>query len=135
MPTYIRGCDAKSERSVDQSWISLTKDRSRVPLLPRPDAPSEITALPEPYMLTIQGGGRSIEMPVDARGGKANKRTNSSARITARQVPGASPRRRWQRALTAECVLGTPAHGPAKRRSEEHTSELQSLRHLVCRLL
>src|SRR2546430_13323260 len=36
-----RGCDAKSERSVDQSWISLTKDRSRVPLLPRPDAPSE----------------------------------------------------------------------------------------------
>ncbi len=77
MPTYIRGCDAKSERSVDQSWISLTKDRSRVPLLPRPDAPSEITALAEPYMLTIQGWGRSIEMPVDARGGKANKRTNS----------------------------------------------------------
>src|SRR5438874_5885400 len=112
MPTYIRGCDAKSERSVDQSWISLTKDRSRVPLLPRPDAPSEITALAEPYMLTIQGGGRSIEMPVDARGGKANKRTNSSARITARQVPGASP-----------------------RRSEEHTSELQSRRDLVCRLL
>src|SRR5262245_62215553 len=27
--------------------------------------------------------------------------------------------------------LGEPAHG----RSEEHTSELQSLRHLVCRLL
>src|SRR5262245_63228195 len=25
--------------------------------------------------------------------------------------------------------------GDAKRRSEEHTSELQSLRHLVCRLL
>src|SRR5258705_3456158 len=25
--------------------------------------------------------------------------------------------------------------GPAERRSEEHTSELQSLRHLVCRLL
>src|SRR5437899_9982216 len=25
--------------------------------------------------------------------------------------------------------------GPARRRSEEHTSELQSLRHLVCRLL
>src|SRR5205814_10136605 len=25
--------------------------------------------------------------------------------------------------------------GPAGRRSEEHTSELQSLRHLVCRLL
>src|SRR5215831_21423550 len=26
-------------------------------------------------------------------------------------------------------------HGPGGRRSEEHTSELQSLRHLVCRLL
>src|SRR5205814_9755662 len=27
------------------------------------------------------------------------------------------------------------AHLPARQRSEEHTSELQSLRHLVCRLL
>src|SRR5262245_62301141 len=27
------------------------------------------------------------------------------------------------------------AGAPARRRSEEHTSELQSLRHLVCRLL
>src|SRR5262245_64001265 len=26
-------------------------------------------------------------------------------------------------------------HGPGEPRSEEHTSELQSLRHLVCRLL
>src|SRR5437899_9659229 len=32
-------------------------------------------------------------------------------------------RRRW------------PAGGSCRRRSEEHTSELQSLRHLVCRLL
>src|SRR5690349_24240714 len=31
---------------------------------------------------------------------------------------------------------GTPPHGaPASRRSEEHTSELQSRRDLVCRLL
>src|SRR5258705_283892 len=30
---------------------------------------------------------------------------------------------------------GGPLYGPAKPRSEEHTSELQSLRHLVCRLL
>src|SRR5437899_7014513 len=27
------------------------------------------------------------------------------------------------------------SHGTSRRRSEEHTSELQSLRHLVCRLL
>src|SRR5436853_5448168 len=31
------------------------------------------------------------------------------------------------------CPAGAPATSP--RRSEEHTSELQSLRHLVCRLL
>src|SRR5258705_7091186 len=33
--------------------------------------------------------------------------------------------------------LGSPHHGVSPRhdRSEEHTSELQSLRHLVCRLL
>src|SRR5437899_9582000 len=30
---------------------------------------------------------------------------------------------------------GAPAAGRARCRSEEHTSELQSLRHLVCRLL
>src|SRR2546422_8016762 len=29
----------------------------------------------------------------------------------------------------------TPVSGPKKRRSEEHTSELQSRLHLVCRLL
>src|SRR5258705_3151898 len=39
-------------------------------------------------------------------------------------------------------ILGRPGHGERERvlgalfhRSEEHTSELQSLRHLVCRLL
>src|SRR5205814_9839299 len=31
--------------------------------------------------------------------------------------------------------LGTSLLGPVRARSEEHTSELQSLRHLVCRLL
>src|SRR5437899_12465060 len=31
--------------------------------------------------------------------------------------------------------LGVPRHRPRPDRSEEHTSELQSLRHLVCRLL
>src|SRR5262245_63985580 len=32
-------------------------------------------------------------------------------------------------------VVDLPGHGLADSRSEEHTSELQSLRHLVCRLL
>src|SRR5437899_7788007 len=36
-----------------------------------------------------------------------------------------------------DIVAGNPAHGGRRvlMRSEEHTSELQSLRHLVCRLL
>src|SRR5262245_64330583 len=36
---------------------------------------------------------------------------------------------------TIACPYGTMFYDPATRRSEEHTSELQSLRHLVCRLL
>src|SRR5262245_64787419 len=34
-----------------------------------------------------------------------------------------------------ECVLHVARAARSQRRSEEHTSELQSLRHLVCRLL
>src|SRR5262245_64335461 len=39
-----------------------------------------------------------------------------------------TPRRSWLRAPALNC-------GSEQSRSEEHTSELQSLRHLVCRLL
>src|SRR5205814_6612681 len=35
----------------------------------------------------------------------------------------------------AECACACSWRSPPARRSEEHTSELQSLRHLVCRLL
>src|SRR5436853_2532871 len=41
---------------------------------------------------------------------------------------------RIRRALPA-AVPATPRRRRTRRRSEEHTSELQSLRHLVCRLL
>src|SRR5262245_63685760 len=40
-----------------------------------------------------------------------------------------------EQALKAAGVEFTNADRPGVRRSEEHTSELQSLRHLVCRLL
>src|SRR5471030_3466660 len=33
------------------------------------------------------------------------------------------------------CARACSRNRPSRRRSEEHTSELQSLRHLVCRLL
>src|SRR2546423_10130800 len=46
---------------------------------------------------------------------------------------------RWFERLLAELGfelwIGDPAEIKAKRRSEEHTSELQSLAYLVCRLL
>src|SRR5947199_7806151 len=41
--------------------------------------------------------------------------------------------------ISAKCAMGAPPASSASiahlARSEEHTSELQSLRHLVCRLL
>src|SRR5438045_5528658 len=56
---------------------------------------------------------------------------SGSARSSGRA--GTSPRSRpgLSRARITESFFGIPGLG----RSEEHTSELQSLRHLVCRLL
>src|ERR1039458_9889000 len=45
-------------------------------------------------------------------------------------IPSKKPATRAPRVVTTAAVLGEEA-----TRSEEHTSELQSLRHLVCRLL
>lgn len=45
-------------------------------LLPRARARSEITALAEPYMLTIQGGRRSIEMQGRQGEDQGQQRTN-----------------------------------------------------------
>src|SRR5262245_65026965 len=59
-------------------------------------------------------------------------------------MPAHLPRadRRYAAARRRRATIATPAvlahrarREPARRRSEEHTSELQSLRHLVCRLL
>src|SRR5262245_64628806 len=50
-----------------------------------------------------------------------------SSRSTARVITGGGRKKRAP--CSANCS------GSIKRRSEEHTSELQSLRHLVCRLL
>src|SRR3712207_7694859 len=43
------------------------------------------------------------------------------------------PRPVWP--CTATCTLGSGRCDPSVRRSEEHTSELQSRQYLVCRLL
>src|SRR2546425_2055771 len=59
------------------------------------------------------------------------------ARPRAGAVPGGHrrrPARRWD-ARSYHTDPGTPHLRPARARSEEHTSELQSLAYLVCRLL
>src|SRR2546429_5528538 len=50
-----------------------------------------------------------------------------------RQMVGRQPMSRRQELPVPE--MGRQRKGPAMRRSEEHTSELQSRLHLVCRLL
>src|SRR5262245_65202065 len=52
------------------------------------------------------------------------------------QAPGSTPVEFWGEALRRGGVFWNAPEVPVTvRRSEEHTSELQSLRHLVCRLL
>src|SRR5437899_5534759 len=53
--------------------------------------------------------------------------TAAAARTSPRAIPRSS--KRWRR-----CPSSAPCSA-RRARSEEHTSELQSLRHLVCRLL
>src|SRR2546422_8047620 len=60
-------------------------------------------------------------------------KASSRWRSPARQSPG-SPSRLRRRRPTSSCTRPRPA-AAARNRSEEHTSELQSRLHLVCRLL
>src|SRR5262245_24241475 len=88
---------------------------------------------------------RSSDLPwVDNARGRRNAgcvgRTRFCRRTSCSRVPP-RPRRRSLRLLrpmaaarTAGCSAPTLLQ-PRRNRSEEHTSELQSLRHLVCRLL
>src|SRR2546422_3946770 len=67
-------------------------------------------------------------------------RPQLSPRILASRITRAEPRRLPVRiflinAGTSMRVGQARVHGASKQRSEEHTSELQSRLHLVCRLL
>src|SRR5207253_10792955 len=68
-----------------------------------------------------------VTEPCDRRRGCASTRAPSSARAA-----GAGPSSCPARATIRCCWTPT---GPPRLRSEEHTSELQSRGHLVCRLL
>src|SRR5207253_8183233 len=59
----------------------------------------------------------------------------SSAAIAARQSGARSCLRRRSCASSRRPTFASFCRAPAARRSEEHTSELQSHGHLVCRLL
>src|ERR1035441_10130385 len=69
----------------------------------------------------------------------ALKDARSSGRLAALRLSGREPVLSVQLSLKPAShltpALPRPAGHSHSRRSEEHTSELQSLRHLVCRLL
>src|ERR1035438_10583936 len=68
----------------------------------------------------------------DTRPGRAGTRANAYARTTNPAVRTVSTIEVFGFGFN---LLGTESSGWPGPRSEEHTSELQSLRHLVCRLL
>src|SRR2546425_2060575 len=90
-------------------------------------------------------GPRGIQRnpPVDAndvaarRGEVLEERRSTRAEVNQRNVRGARERQRLAavRLHVRAIVVRRQASDPAVERSEEHTSELQSLAYLVCRLL
>src|SRR5437870_8986621 len=50
-------------------------------------------------------------------------------------APGTAPSHHSSPSTPTPALPSPPAGGPGRARSEEHTSELQSRGHLVCRLL
>src|SRR5205814_9404793 len=91
------------------------------------------TAPPATYPLSLHDA-----LPISAarrRSRSARAARRRSDRSTRRP---ASPARRPPSAPAPTCIArgcSSRCRRAAPRRSEEHTSELQSLRHLVCRLL
>src|SRR5262245_65066516 len=79
---------------------------------------------------------------IESASAPATKSRESERLQTPRSLWARHIRRKLYESRTADFDIGHtrrsthwPLHKPSGRRSEEHTSELQSLRHLVCRLL
>src|SRR5262245_62488315 len=88
------------------------------------------TATPELYPLSLHDA-----LPISRGGGDAVVVLRGAGPLHPRSAAAASARRaRHQPALLVQLRHCRRSLRP-QRRSEEHTSELQSLRHLVCRLL
>src|SRR5262245_45271645 len=99
-------------------------------------APMAVTATPAPVSSPASSG--AAPAPVTASAAASRRAENPGA-------PGAASRSAWTGATRVARYAGASAaasataspmtQASATPRSEEHTSELQSLRHLVCRLL
>src|SRR5438045_5217788 len=95
------------------------------------------------HHLSALAAAKTAAPAASARGGAPRRRAPSisiaanaagyATRITAYTSRGGSipPRARWARSLRR---ARSDSSAIRRKRSEEHTSELQSLRHLVCRL-
>src|SRR5262245_25126901 len=120
--TLIRRTSTPSPRSSRQRYAafasSILPDRISLPM----------RTIPAVFGITVRdctlGGRRLLELTVsELRPGPRPRRRAGPHRVPSRLVLGSPDPR------AAPVRLARPG------RSEEHTSELQSLRHLVCRLL
>src|SRR5262245_62230052 len=90
---------------------------------------------PGPMLKRASGATWNISLPLDSRHPMrltlASLRMKSHLALAPTGATGSLARRTMRLRKSSECRLKQEASA----RSEEHTSELQSLRHLVCRLL
>src|SRR5436853_5549806 len=87
------------------------------------------TAPPEFYTLSLHDA-----LPISGRRCRAARARGWCARKSGWRRHACARRREYRRWCRRRSLRATACARDA-RRSEEHTSELQSLRHLVCRLL
>src|SRR5687768_1548514 len=125
------------------------------PVLSFPQAGLDDTAAYQGYQTRFyrDAAGNTVQVYIEGRSGRvvhllANA-DNESIGFTVRTPRGQGPRLSWSDPSARTTTVGQPsapfrklthelvAHAPQVRlgRSEEHTSELQSRLHLVCRLL
>src|SRR5688572_31728351 len=90
---------------------------------------SHATATSDIYALSLHDA-LPILKPLETAYENSRDRRQLPRRPTGRAFRG-----RWSFAATPGLVRGKPQGPPRTRRSEEHTSELQSQSNLVCRLL
>src|SRR5205814_9483951 len=90
--------------------------------------PRELHSFPTRRSSDLREDGRPTAARSVAPARARARQRGDRARRSPSRAPAPLPR-------TAAASTTSTARGRPSRRSEEHTSELQSLRHLVCRLL